>query len=397
MKALLLSPEPPYPLRSGGAYRTASLLHYLARIATVDFILISDSGQPALLPPGLVRTQHVIPLPPTGRGVVSRYLRNARRAIRGIPPLIDRLSGLETQVTTALGAEHYDIGIIEHFWCAPYISALRSSCEKTVLDLHNVESVLHQRSAAFSPFLVRAGHRRFANTSRKLEAALLPEFGLVLATSDHDAKLARALAPSARVSVYPNSFPLTPAPRPNEQPLVVFSANFEYHPNIDAVQFLIRDIWPAIRHQHPQHTLRLVGRGYIAVRSPGVTVSGPVEDALAEIAQSAVVVAPVRSGSGTRIKIIEAWAAARPVVATPLAAEGLDARPGENIILAATPAEFSAAVNRLLDQPAERLRLGAAGRRTFEELYTWNAAWKKLDLDLQLTQSSALTGYTGIA
>src|SRR5580658_5715554 len=86
MRVLMLSPEPPYPLNGGGAFRTASLLHYFARFAQVDLILISESGRAALLPPGLVREQKVVPLPHHNRNVVARYVRNALRAVRGLPP-----------------------------------------------------------------------------------------------------------------------------------------------------------------------------------------------------------------------------------------------------------------------------------------------------------------------
>ena len=174
MDVLMLSPEPPYPLNSGGAYRTASLLHYFARFAQVDLILISESGAPALLPPGLVRSQQVIPLPHHNRGAVARYVRNARRAIRGVPPLIDRLAGLSAPIENAIGRRRYDIGIVEHFWGAPYVDRLSNCCKKTVIDLHNIESVLHNRYSggsdgfrngvtnAIAERLIRAGQRRFA-------------------------------------------------------------------------------------------------------------------------------------------------------------------------------------------------------------------------------------------
>ena len=386
MKTVFLSPEPPYPLHGGGAYRVASLLHFFAALGPVDFILISHTGQPALLPPGLVRTQHVVTLKRNRRTPIARILRNAVRAVKGIPPLTDRMAGLEDQIRHALGPEHYDLGVIEHSWCARYIEQLHPACHQTILDLHNIESILHSRSARFAPLPVRAGHLRFAITARKHEALLLPRFSHVLATSQTDADAARQIAPSANLAVYPNSFPLLDLPCLTEENLVVFSANFEYHPNIDAIRWLMNDIWPAIRRNFPSHRLSLVGRGDENVRhllSQDVHCTGPLENTFNSIAAASVVIAPLRSGSGTRLKIIEAWAAARPVVATSIAAEGLDALPNQNILIADTPVDFSAALTLLLTNPAERKRLGDAGRKTFEHSYTWNAAWAQLNSVLQ--------------
>lgn len=410
----MLSPEPPYPLNSGGAFRTASLLHYFARFAQVDLILISGNGSPSPLPPGLVRSQQAIPLPRHSRGMVARYARNAGRAIRGVPPLIDRLAGLSAPIERAIGGGHYDFGVVEHFWCAPYVDLLSRCCKKTVIDLHNIESVLHNRysglssgfsngvSNAIGEKLIRAGQRRFAAASRKLESELLPRYSAILTASENDARLVRRIAPGAHVLVYPNSIPWVDVPAGVEYPRLVFSANFEYHANIDAVAFLVGDIWPEVRRLCPEVRLRLVGRGDGFIRhllpersleDDGIEITGPVDDARAEISQAKIVVAPLRAGSGTRIKIIEAWAAARCVVATPLAAEGLEARDGVNIALASDAAGFAAAVTRLLNDSAMRQRLAAAGRHTFEDNYSWETTWRILDL--QLTHRFGLNGYTG--
>jgi len=400
MNVLMLSPEPPYPLQSGGACRTASLLHYFAQYAEVDLILLSEGGQPAVLPPGLVRSQDVITLPVHRKTLAARYLRNARRAIAGIPPLVDRFAGLENQIARTVANRHYDLAVIEHFWCAPYVETIGNACASTVLDLHNVESVLHRRCAEVSDGLMKLGHSRFTAASRNLEVSLLPRFSMVLAASDSDARTVHAIAPDARVTVYPNSLPLVPVPVLNERYMVVFSANFEYHPNIDATRFLLNDIWPEVHRRHPDLILRLVGRGDRSIRhllsaGQGIETSGPIPDALAEIAQASIVIAPLRAGSGTRIKILEAWAAARPVIATPLAAEGLSATDGENILLARDGPAFANAIDALLADESARRRLGAGGRRTFEDFYSWNAAWIKLDLDAQLMRNSGLKRYTG--
>jgi polysaccharide biosynthesis protein PslH len=401
MTVLMLSPEPPYPLQSGGAYRIASLLHYFARFAEVDLILISDSGAPALLPTGLVRSQQVVPLPHHRRGMLARYLRNAGRAMRGVPPLIDRVSGLGNLIEQAIAGRSYDLGVVEHFWCAPYIHQLKACCETTILDLHNIESVLADRCADVSTGLVRAGHRRFAAASRKLEADLLPRFSLVLATSKEDAALAGQIAPQARTAVYPNSLPWVEIPPSAELPRVVFSANFEYHPNIDAVGFLVREIWPLVRTRCPGVRLRLVGRGDAFIRhlipsenDTGIEVTGPVPDARTEIAQAQIVVAPLRAGSGTRIKILEAWAAARCVVATPLAAEGLEGQSGVDIALATGALAFASEVVRLLGDPAARKRIATHGRQSFERSYSWEMVWKTLDKDLQPMPRLGVNRYT---
>ena len=384
---LVLSPEPPYPLNGGGAFRIASLIHYFARFADVDLILFSESGQPAIVPPGLLRSQTVIPLPQHSRGTVARYIRNARRAIQGTPPLIDRLAGHNEEIARVISGKHYDFGIVEHLWAAQYLKEIASACAHTVLDLHNIESILHRRCAETTHGLIAAGQERFAHAAHEIEKNLLPQYSMVLTTSREDAALATQIAPTAKISVYPNALPETPAPQVREQPVIVFSGNFKYHPNIDAVDFLMSSIWPEVHRQCPELRLRLVGRGDKLIRHllPSgfrVEVTGAVENALKEIAAARIVIAPLRTGSGTRIKILEAWAGARPVIATSLAAEGLQCLGDRDVIIANGGKDFGSAIARLNADPSRRVSLSVNGRRLFEENYTWQAAWKTLDATL---------------
>lgn len=398
---LMLSPEPPYPLRGGGAFRIASLLHYFARFANVDLIFLSDSGKPAEIPSRLVRRQTVVPLPEHSRNQVARYIRNARRAWKGVPPLVDRVAGLERQVARALEGEHYDLGLVEHFWPANYVEQLEPHCDQVFLDLHNVESTLHQRCALTSGGLVSAGHRHFSQRCRALEAKLLSQFSLVLTTSDVDNAQVRSILPSTSSAIYPNAYPYTERTDvPSDPATVVFSGNFEYHPNIDGVRYLMRDIWPLIAAKVPGVRLLLVGKGAEFVRqyvegTAGVEMTGPVEDAVAQIARGGVVIAPLRTGSGTRLKILEAWAAHRAVVATPLAAEGLAVQSGQNARLEAEPAAFAAAVVDLLTDGQQRQKLADKGLETLRSKYTWEAAWMTLDAIPQVTRFRELSGYTG--
>ena len=132
--ALVLAPEAPYPLVGGGALRTASLIHYLARTRDVDLILFQQPGAPDPaqdLPAGLARRVSVIHLPPTGRGQAARTVRNAIRLARGVPPLVDRFSGFQREVAEAIGGARYGVGVIEHSWCAPYAEQISPACRWT--------------------------------------------------------------------------------------------------------------------------------------------------------------------------------------------------------------------------------------------------------------------------
>lgn len=386
-KALFLSAEAPYPAVGGGPLRSASLLEYLALRYAVHAIVFRQPGEadPNLaIPPGRVERLDVIDLPYHSKRAIARAIRNASRLVRNRPPLVDRFSGSARHLSTLLAGEQYETAVIEHFWCAPYIEQVRPHCKNAILDLHNIESAWH-RTLADSESALRAwALRRFATVSVALERKWLPKFDSILATSISDAELARQLGPGVNVSVYPNSLPETPQPRRLERQEVVFSGNLEYPPNISAVRFFHKCIWPVLQSRWPELKWRIVGKNPDAIRpfvagEPRIQITGFVEDAVAVLAECQVAVIPLLAGSGTRVKILEAWAAGTPVVSTTLGAQGLDCADGTHLLLADEPQHFADTITRLLTSPQDRLRIGSAGRRLFEDRYTWPAAWKTLD------------------
>jgi polysaccharide biosynthesis protein PslH len=381
-EALFLAPEAPYPVAGGGALRSASLLEYLALHYDVDVIVFRQPGAPdpaALFPPGRARRVTVLDLPANGRSLAARVLRNAARVARRAPPLVDRFSGFAADIARAVEGRRYALGVIEHSWCAPYLEQLAPVCGRTVLDLHNVESVWHRRCAEIEGGPAAMAHRVFEEASRQLEQTWIPRFSEVLVTSDYDA----TLVPSGRVTVYPNALPSIPRPAAGDEEVVVFSGNMEYHPNLRAVAFFRTEVWPRLRERWPGLVWRLVGKNPQAVRrftggDTRIEVTGPVEDAVGELARARVAVVPILSGSGTRLKILEAWAAGLPVVSTTLGAEGLPVRDGETVLLADGGGAFAGEVTRLLACTELRRSLGNAGRLLLEKEFTWETAWKKL-------------------
>jgi len=158
----------------------------------------------------------------------------------------------------------------------------------------------------------------------------------------------------------------------------------EYHPNIQAVRFFRNEVWPALRRQWPGLVWRLVGKNSQAVRryttgDSRIEIWGEVEDAVGELARAKVAVVPLLAGSGTRLKILEAWAAGVAVASTSMGAEGLPAKDGEHLVIADGAAAFADAVSRLLECREFRERLGKAGRLLMEKEFTWETAWKNLD------------------
>jgi glycosyltransferase involved in cell wall biosynthesis len=151
-----------------------------------------------------------------------------------------------------------------------------------------------------------------------------------------------------------------------------------------AVRFFHERVWPELRSRWPVLKWKIVGKHPEAIETivggdPRIELTGFVEDAVAAIAAAKVAIVPVLAGSGTRVKILEAWAAGTAVVSTTLGAAGLECRNGEHLLLADDPGSFAGAVSELLSSSAARNKIGAAGRKFYEERFTWPAAWRILD------------------
>lgn len=364
--------------------RTASLIGYAAARADVDLILFAVDGASdpvTALPPGLVRNAFAVRLPAHSKGLVARIARNAGRLLRGVPPLLDRFAGCEEAMARLLNGRQYDAAILEHFWTAPYRGLVQRYAKRVYLDLHNIESEWHERLGSNARWPASMGHRRFARMYRAREKSLLPRFDGVLVSSAREAKLTNGQRPM----VYPNAIPAVPRPdRELRDDSIVFSGNMEYHPNQQAVDWFGREAWPRLRERFPSMRWRIVGKNpegvaHLVRGLEGIELTGPVDDAIAALAESRVAIVPVISGSGTRVKILEAWAAGVPVVSTRLGAEGLEAAPGVHYRAADTAEEFVEAVAALWGQSTEGTQLAVAGRGIYEQRFTWDAAWKELD------------------
>ena len=202
-----------------------------------------------------------------------------------------------------------------------------------------------------------------------------------------DQKRLAADAPSVNTVVIPNAAdverlqPRDTDPAPDGR-TVLFFGLLATVPNVDGVLYFLREIWPRIAAARPEARFVIIGADPApAIRAhagPGVTVAGPVDDLRPHLSAAAVVVVPLRLGSGTRLKILEAWAMARPVVSTALGAEGLDCVPGRHLLIADDPSGFASSVLRVLSEPGLADELGRAGRALVSDRYSWRGAAQAL-------------------
>jgi len=224
---------------------------------------------------------------------------------------------------------------------------------------------------------------------RNVEAEACPRFDLNLTMSPVDSERLARIAPGARIWEVPNAvdldrFSLVPVEQ-RESEAVVFIGPTYLFANRDAIDFLLRDIWPRVRERRPTAQLTLVGRNApgqkeMFARIPGVTPLGRVETIQPYVGRAACSVIPIRVGGGTRIKILESWALGTPIVTTSIGGEGLEIKDGENALVRDNPAEFADAIVSVLEDQSLRSRLGQGGRSTVEALYNWKKVGNRLRL-----------------
>ena len=250
-----------------------------------------------------------------------------------------------------------------------------------LLDWHNIESELMTRYAAETRSLPKKliGYRTAA-LLRKLEGRLVTSCDHHTVVSEREQQKLLHLDPAAQVTVIPNgvdvkAFALPESPGTAEN--LLFVGSMDYHANIDAVTWFTKTAWPAISQRHPQLHFTIVGRSpdptVKMLASDRVHVTGTVEDVRPFYANALAVMVPLRVGGGTRLKILEAMAMGVPVISTNLGAEGILAHDGEDMLLADSPGEMAAALDRIMSQPALRQKLVASARQLVSEQYDWSS------------------------
>lgn len=370
--AIVVSPVVPHPPVAGGHKRILRLMEAIERAGARPHLLTEDDANPAGAAALGERGWAVDVLPAARQSLRERA---SQHVARRPSPYLREVAGRLAELAPRAGFVQF-----EHTQSAYYFGAAAGT--RSVLSAHNVDSqmlaTVARSQRAGSPAWARSWNRSLAAASVERRAARLAD--AVVCVSDEDAASFRGRAREVVVApngVDPELLAVPDTPPGGER--VLFFGHLGYAPNVIGVERFLADGWPAVAGARPEARLRIVGPAAPASlsrradASAGVEVAGFVDDIAAELADASAVIVPIWQGGGTRLKVLEAMAAARPIVGTPLGVEGIGFRDGEHGLLGHDPAALAAALVRVLSEPELARALGRAGRELARG-YVWDRA-----------------------
>jgi glycosyltransferase involved in cell wall biosynthesis len=260
---------------------------------------------------------------------------------------------------------------------------------RKVLNHHNCESAMAYRWAQREPNPLKKAYLRVqARKLANLENSICANFDVNTVVSEQDLRLLRANHSKAHIHVVENGVDtgyFMPASKQEEPRSLIFSGSLDWQPNLSAIRFLIREVWPYIKTRYPGARLYLAGKNppasllRWAEHDSNIAVVANPDDMRPLLARAAVYVCPILEGGGTRLKILDAMAMARPVVSTTIGCEGLRVTHGENILIADAARDFADKVVQLLENKGLRNQLAQAGRALIEREYSWERIAHQLE------------------
>jgi len=259
-------------------------------------------------------------------------------------------AAFEQKLVAILQKETYDVVQLESLYVSMYASAIRKhSKAKIILRAHNVEHLLWQRSAATADSLFEKIYFGFlAKRLKKYESGILHAFDAIAAITAADAAWFKEQGIKIPVEVIPFGIDLKKIAADTTtvtDPMSVFHLGaMDWQPNVEGVKWFLEQVWPQVHRQHPCLKLFLAGRGmseeFKKLADPNVIVVGEVEDAQQFMRSKGLMLAPLLSGGGMRVKIIEGMALGKVIVTTAVGAEGIETENNKNIIIASAAASF---------------------------------------------------------
>ena len=347
MRILFLSPRQCWPARSGAKLREYHFLRALALHADVTYAYFVDPGSSPLTRDDLRFCRQIVGIPKPSAYAAGQLLKGIAGRLP-LPILNYSSPEMSSAVERLLAEAPYDIAHLDSIHMIRYAEILRArSSASIVYNWHNIESEAMRRYSKTVKSPPRRWYaRQTAGKLKQCEREILRAAAGHVVCSERERQQLLHWCPDARVAAIDNGvdvayFAGAGAPSESAGPRnLVFVGSMDYFPNAEAMTSFCHGVWPQVREKISESHLWIVGANpgpdvQALGQIPGVTVTGTVPDVRPYYQNALTAIVPLRTGGGTRLKILEAMAAGVPVISTPLGAEGLDVSPGKNILLAA--------------------------------------------------------------
>lgn len=412
MHILFLTQILPYPPSSGPKVKTWHVLRYLAQSG--HNITLASFVRPEELPyiqelKNVCDSVHVVHVH-RSRILDGYYFIRSQFTDR--PFLVERddLPGMRSLVNRIVSSEAIDVIHADQLTMTQFAFPLYVPTDKKpalVFDAHNAVWTITERMKQNAAFYLKLPLALETRRIKRYEGMIVNNFDATLAVTEPDrVALLDALhayghegeVPISVIPIAVDTLQIKPVRRDEYSMNILTMGTLYYPPNADGIRWFIQQVFPLIRQKLPGVKLTIVGKNpprdflnLAADKESGVATTGFVPDLDPYFAKSAITVIPVRAGGGMRVRILEAFARAAPVVTTTVGLEGIDACPGVDVMIADTPDAFAASVIRLLQEKDLQQQLSRNGRRLVEEKYDWQVVLGKLDnLYKQLTGNGNL-------
>lgn len=374
LRILILANKFPYPSRDGGSIATLNLARSLASAGHQVTLLAMNTSKhysdPEQIPAGLSQLITFISVPVNTDIRILRLVRNllfsrlpynAERFVSD--DFSDALAGL-------LKKETYDIVQLEGLYLAPYIAKIReNSTALVVMRAHNIEHEIWNRMVAHQKGPKKIYLRLLAARIWKMEQDYPDRVDAVLPITSRDGAVLQRMGCKRPMHVVPTGVDadkLAPDHSTLEFPSVFHIGALDWIPNQEGLIWFFEEVWERVLQRFPDLKFYLAGRNapepFRSLAYPNLIYLGEVDDAYAFIRSRAVMIVPILSGSGMRIKIIEGMALGKAIVTTEIGTEGIDTTDGVNILIANDPERFAEHVCRLVSDRALCLKIGENAR-----------------------------------
>lgn len=396
MKILQVCSKIPYPSKDGGSMAMNILTEGLMANGNQVTVLAMST------PKSFIKSNEVNPDYQTKTNFQTVFIDTSIKPLDAFFNLFSRKSyniirfyskEFERALEALLIKEKFDIIHLETLWVTPYVEAIRKKTKaKIVYRSHNVEYRIWERLATISENPLKKKYLQLlAARLKKYEVSMLSKYDAIASITELDITTYKKLGCTLPMKHIPFGVSIAkyiPQRAEIEFPSLFHIGSMDWMPNDEAIKWFLKKIWPTIHTKFPNLNLYLAGRNMPTwlseLKMTNVIVLGEVEDQLAFMNSKSVMIVPLQSGGGMRIKIIEGMALAKTIVSTSIGAEGIASEDKVNILLADTEIEFEQAIENCITNKAVTETIGKNARMLIENKYDNEKICKHL-LEFYLT------------